>query len=254
MDLPALRRAAKRIRDREKPDLATARRLFDAAQGQPEFVVASLVMMRHRGKLGDEDWPDVARWAQGIESPEAADAFAEYVVAPLFDRCPEREQFARWTRSAEPLMRRLAARVAMHAADLDALAPLARDEDALVQEAVAEALRVVAATDELAVFEFLREHPEAPRAILRGAAAALSPEHALALTARHMPAEREREGERKPEGHRVKPKAKPRVSKAAKERREREEKARDELSAALKAREEAERAVERAKEKLRDLD
>ncbi|HET6405880.1 MAG TPA: DNA alkylation repair protein [Candidatus Thermoplasmatota archaeon] len=163
MHLPELRSAAKRIRDRDKPDLAAAKRLFDDARGQPEMVVASLVFMRHRGKLREKDWPDVARWAQGIESPEAADVFAQYVVAPLFERAPDEAQLERWAKSAEPLMRRLAARTAMHAGRLDALGTLARDEDALVQEAVAEALHEQAKKDETAVYDFLRAHPEAPR-------------------------------------------------------------------------------------------
>lgn len=255
MDLPKLRREAKRIRDDEKPDLAAAKRLFDTAREQPDFAVASLVMMRHRGKLKDDDWADVARWAQGIESPEAADLFAKYVVAPLFDRFPEREQLARWTRSAEPLMRRLAARVAMHADDLDALAPLARDEDELVQEAIAQALHAKAERDEASVYEFLRAHPEAPRAMLRRAAAALTPAHALALTATRMPPKREGEGAR---ARVAKPKPLPKaskkrhVSKAEQARRAKADEARAELAAALEAREEAERAVERAKSKVRD--
>ena len=239
VDVPELRRAAKRIRDREKPDLAAARRLFDAARGQSEHAVASLVFMRHRGKLREEDWPDVARWAQGIESPEAADLFAQYVVAPLFERHPAREQLARWSRSAEPLMRRLAARTAMHADDIDALAPLARDEDALVVEAVADALRVKAERDEPAVYDFLRAHPEAPRAMLRRAAAALSPEHALALTTRDMAAPRKRA--------RAASKRKQQVSATERARRERAERARAEL-------ERAERAVEEARERVRELD
>ena len=258
MHLPELRSAAKRIRDRDKPDLAAAKRLFDDARGQPEMVVASLVFMRHRGKLREKDWPDVARWAQGIESPEAADVFAQYVVAPLFERAPDEAQLERWAKSAEPLMRRLAARTAMHAGRLDALGTLARDEDALVQEAVAEALHEQAKKDETAVYDFLRAHPEAPRAMLRRAAAALSPEHALALTTGRLPPEKERPPRRKKAPRRAKAADEP--TKAERERKARREKAQTALGGALERREdarraleEAEREVEQAKRRLDEL-
>lgn len=195
MNVPELRRAAKRIRDREKPDLDAAKRLLEKAShggGQADVAIASLVFMPHRGKLGEDDWPDVARWAQGVEAPEAADLFAQYVARPLYVEAPGKEVVERWARSAEPLLRRLAARTAA----MDVAALLAKDEDPLVQEAVVDALRERAKDDEDEVFRFLREHKGAAHAIVRGAAAALSPGNALALTTGRLPPAKKRKAKR----------------------------------------------------------
>jgi hypothetical protein len=177
LDVPALRREAKRIRDEEKPDLAATKDRIEDAPDAEAFVVATLVFMRHKGKLGPEDWRDVARWAQSVETPESADLFARYVAGPLYAKEPEEALVARWAGNAEPLMRRLALRVAgMTVADV-----LAGDEDALVQEALVDVLR---GEDEEDVYAFVVAHEEMPDALVRSAAALLTPKHALQLTMR----------------------------------------------------------------------
>lgn len=178
MDVPKLRREAKRIRGEEKPDLSVAMMGLDGAREQEGLALASLVFMRHKGKLKAEDWPHVARWAQGVESPEAADLFAQYVAGPLYAREPEEALATRWARSAEPAQRRLALRVA----GMDVAEALLADEDARVQEALIDALHALGAKDPDALFTFLRKHKDAPDELVRQAAAALPAERALELT------------------------------------------------------------------------
>lgn len=178
MDVATLRRAAKRMRDL-KPDLDAVKELLETAAktgSQDEMVIASLVFMRHKAKLRAVDWPDVRRWAQGIESPEAADLFAQYVAAPLYARAPVGSPVPRWAASSEPLLRRLALRVA----GLAVAEALAGDEDILVQEALVDML--LTEDDEEEVYRFLVAHPDMPQDVIRQAASALTPEHAIALT------------------------------------------------------------------------
>lgn len=195
VDLKELEAAARRLRDARKPGFDRALLGLDQASeaggSQSDLVVAILVLAPHKRRLGPEHWPRVERWAQAVESVEASAMLARHVAGPLLQRDVSAGPPMRWARSAEPLLRHLAAAAAAHAP----LAPsaeevrelLAREEDELVLDALAQALGALAEEDEPAAFDFLRRHADAPASLRRAAAARISPEHALALSTRALP-------------------------------------------------------------------
>lgn len=159
---------------------------------QGDLVVAILVLAPHKRRLGREHWPGIERWAQGVESPEASAMLARHVAGPLLSRDVSASAPIRWARSAEPLLRHLAAATAARAP----LAPtaeevrelLAREEDPLVLETLADALIALAKEDEPAAYDFLRRHEEAAPSVREAAAARITPAHALTLSAREISA------------------------------------------------------------------
>ena len=190
-----LERAARRLRDPTlrgfEKALAGMEQASAPGGAQTDLVVAILLLAAHKKRLQPEHWRLVEHWAQAIETPEAAATLAKHVAGPLLARDPASRVPARWARSAEPLQRHLAAATAARAplaeGAEDVREVLAREEDELVLDALAEALVALAKEDEPAAFDFLRRHPDAPATIRRATAAHIEPEHALALSTRALP-------------------------------------------------------------------